>query len=134
MTGRLPVALGVIGVEIGSAVAALAPITRTAGLSIAAIAFLGFGVAIARVLVRGAPVSCLCFGSAGGELRVAHLVRNAGLATVAVLGALGADSGVAVSSVGAVTAVGAGLVVALWITSLDAWLDFLAPRNPTEVS
>lgn len=134
VTFRLPIARITIGVEIASAVAVLIPATRTIGLSIAAMALFVFSAAITSVLVRGEPVSCRCFGGTGSELRAAHVARNLGLAAVAVAGALGTDPAAAVSSVEAATAIGAGLIVALGTTSLDAWLEFLAPRNPQEVS
>lgn len=131
---RVPVARLTIGVEIASALATLFPATRTIGLSVAAITFVAFTGAIVRVLAHGDPVSCLCFGSTGGELRPAHVGRNLALAAVAVPGALGVGPAAVVSPAGAATAIGAGLVVALWAASLDGWLTFLAPRNPTEVS
>ncbi|MFC0865488.1 MauE/DoxX family redox-associated membrane protein [Sphaerimonospora cavernae] len=85
LTGK--VALLVVAAEI--TVALLLVVTSQAGLISAAVLLLAFTTVIMRAISRRRRVSCNCFGKQGASIGERHLVRNALLVLIALLGAVG---------------------------------------------
>jgi hypothetical protein len=85
-----PVARLVLAIEATVVVLVATPnaVAATAGLLLSAGLNSVFIVAIARVIRRGAAVDCRCFGGSGGRLTRTHVVRDAALAAIAVIGAI----------------------------------------------
>lgn len=120
-------ATAVVVAEAAVPVLLLPAATTVAGFALAAVLLLGLAGVVALVLRRGMDVTCLCFGTAAASLRLRHLVRNLVLAAVAASGALGAAVLPAASDpVGAVVAVGAGIVVAALVVVMDDIVDLFS--------
>jgi hypothetical protein len=108
---------------------AAAPI---AGSLVAAGLLVGFSATIALVLRRGATVVCRCFGSSTSVFARRHLVRNALLLTVAMVGLMTTLYAPGIDDLGAVAvAVVAGLLAALPAITFD---DLVALFAPTRLS
>lgn len=90
---RPAVAVAVVVAEAASVALLGFPATATAGylLSLTTVGALTAAVSIARA--GGRQVRCRCFGADGGPMGTAHLIRNAGLLAVAVVGLLAHPAG-----------------------------------------
>jgi hypothetical protein len=84
------VARVVVAMECLVVVAVAVPVglVAVAGLAIAAGLNAAFIVGIRRVIRRGVAVDCRCFGGSGGHLGNTHVVRDAVLAGIALIGAI----------------------------------------------
>lgn len=126
------VAVAVVSVE--AAVVVLLAIDRTApaGLGLAGAALLTFSAGIRRAVRSGSSTSCRCFGVTSSPLSGAHLVRNVGLAVVAV-GGLAAHlvgTPAVAQPAGAAVAFATAFVLALAFIFLDDLRDlFTAPSR-----
>lgn len=119
-------------VPVGEAVVAVLlvpPPTRAVALVAAALLLVAFSVGIVRVLRRGVPTRCACFGRSGAPVAPRHVVRNAALVAVAGLGL--AAGGVAPDPLATVVAVLAAVPVVAVVVVLDDLAAVLAPPAPT---
>lgn len=106
--------------------------TWPAGLLLAGVILAVFAIGTLVALRHGASTPCQCFGTAAVPLGRHHLVRNLLLCGVAVAGAAGETAATAgtVPPAGAVTSLGAGVVVALFVVFYDDLTVLLAvPRH-----
>lgn len=109
--------------------------TGIAGCALAASLSVAFSSAIAVSLRRGNRAPCRCFGRSATPLGVRHLVRNATMLTVSVLGAAacaGSGSGTGTGTghiAAAVVAAGAGIVLGVAIAAYDEIAELVAPRG-----
>lgn len=110
------------------------PGTAMAGLMLAAALLVAFTVAMLFAHHRGVTVPCRCFGASVAPLSGRHVLRNAFLATVTVVGVAIALSPVAVQAphpAGLLVAGTAGLVAAALAVRLDDIAElFPAARTP----
>ena len=110
---RRSVAGAVIAAEVG--VVVLLGVAPRAGFLLAIALLVVFSAGIANALRRGVAVACRCFGSSASPIGPEHLVRNALLVAVGVLGAAGrAPSHPALEAVTAVLGALAGVLVTRW--------------------
>ena len=115
-----------VGLVVGAGAAATATLVPVAVVALAASAvlLLAFTIAIVATLRRGGQQACRCFGAKATPLRPAHVVRNALLLAVAVVGLVtvtGTDP--SVEPGGAALAGVAGLVAGLLVTRFDDLTD-----------
>lgn len=94
------------------------PWMARAGLALAAVVLAVFAAGTWLAVARGADTPCQCFGVSASRLGRRHVVRDALLATVAVVGAAAAGSG-GVRLGGVAVSLGAGLVIAVFVVFLD---------------
>jgi hypothetical protein len=94
------------------------PWTARAGLVLAAAVLAVFAAGTWLAMARGSHAPCQCFGVSASPLGRRHVVRDALLAVMAVVGAAAASSGGARPG-GVGVALGAGLVVAVFVVFLD---------------
>ncbi|MCP2342827.1 MauE/DoxX family redox-associated membrane protein [Actinomadura rupiterrae] len=122
---RRPLAFGVPAAELLIVVLLAVPATVTAGLVVAALFCCGLTAVPTLVVVRGADVTCACFGAGETPMSGWHIARNALLLAAAVLGAgvaFAAGDGVPGQVPGiALAVVGAGL-----LTTLTVFVDDIA--------
>jgi Methylamine utilisation protein MauE len=100
-----------------------------AGCAMGAVLSIAFSAAIAVSLRRGNRAPCRCFGRSVTPLGARHLVRNAIVVTVSVLGAAASAGSGTAHVAGAVVAAGAGLFLGLAIASYDEIAELLAPAR-----
>lgn len=103
-----------------------------AGCALAASLSVAFSSAIALSLRRGNRAPCRCFGRSATPLGTGHLIRNAIVLTVSVLGAVAsAESGTGTGhGAAAVVAAGAGLVFGAAVAAYDEIVGLVAPPHP----
>ena len=126
-----PVLAGaVVAAEAAVALGVLSGATCRTALILAAVLLAAFGLALALAIRRRVRVPCRCFGATSEPPGAPQLIRNAGLLTVALVGAVVAAGDAAPA--GAVTAGFAGLVVAiLAVGADDLAVLFPAPATAT---
>lgn len=100
-----------------------------AGCATGAVLSITFSAAIAVSLRRGHRAPCRCFGRSVTPLGSRHLVRNAIVVAVSVLGAAASSGGGALDVAGAVVAAGAGLFLGLAIAAYDEIAELVAPAR-----
>lgn len=83
-----PAARLVVGAEVAAVV--LLAVLPAAGLAVAAALLTAFSVAILAAVRRGASAPCRCFGASSRPLGRSQAARNATLALLALIGAVGA--------------------------------------------
>jgi len=85
-----PLLLGraIVGGESLVLVLVIIPLTATAGLLLAGVAFVTYLVVTMTAIWRHLRVECNCFGASGEVMGIPGLVRNAGLLVVALVGAV----------------------------------------------
>lgn len=86
-----------------------------------------FTNAIVRSIRRGRQAACRCFGRTSTPLGTRHLVRNAVLMTVAVVGLVSSPLGASVAIAGALVGAVAGLFIGLVVATFDDIAQLLAP-------
>ncbi|MFG1882104.1 MauE/DoxX family redox-associated membrane protein [Micromonospora sp. NPDC049102] len=125
-----PAALSVVAAEFGVWVllAAHRQATVATGFALAAVLLTVFALGIALVLVRGLRTPCRCFGRSTSPLGLRHVVRNVGLAALALLGAATLRTG-PVPPEGLAVAVCSGLMLGGLVAVLDDILDLFLPVN-----
>ncbi|SNS63110.1 hypothetical protein SAMN05421812_101188 [Asanoa hainanensis] len=111
-----PVGYAVVAAETVAALLLAWPHTVTAGYLLALALLTVFMAGIVRASRSPTPVACRCFGFGGGPLGIRHLIRNAVLGGMAVVGLLAdrgpVDAGAALAAIG-------GLFVALVVIRWD---------------
>ncbi|MDG6107217.1 hypothetical protein Daura_31380 [Dactylosporangium aurantiacum] len=122
-----PVASGVAAAEAVTAVALVAPPSRSAGFALAAVLLAVLTAGVAVVLARGTAVPCRCFGASTAPLSRRHLVRNVVLVAAALAGLLLPAGGLPLA--GSVVALLAGAVAGLLVTELDQITALFAPPH-----
>jgi len=126
------VAVGVIAAEVVTAGLLAGPGTADAGLALSLLLLVAFMAGIAVATRRPVPVPCRCFGATGQPLGRRHLVRNAGLAVLAVVGLLAprlvADT--ALLTGGVILSVLGGLILALVFVRWDDVAYLVSPPGP----
>ncbi|TDD21524.1 MauE/DoxX family redox-associated membrane protein [Nonomuraea diastatica] len=114
---RLPAAGAVAA---GEAVTAVLMLIPQAGLALSAILLAGFTLVIMVSIRKGVRAPCRCFGFSATPLGRVHLVRNALLLLVVVLGGTGLIfSGGPPDAAGLAVAVPAGLAGAIVLIAFD---------------
>jgi hypothetical protein len=98
-----------------------------AGLLVAIGLLVPFTVAIGSVRWRGLRASCRCFGRPATAFRTQHLVRNAFLLCVAVVGLVAWTTPGEASTGGALVCWCTGLLVGAVVTVLDDVIDLFRP-------
>ena len=121
-----PVARAVPLVETGIAVLLAVPATRTGGFVAAAVLLAAFAAAMVRVLRRGIPTSCACFGRSAHPVAPRHVVRNLVLIALCAAGGAGAAAGPP-SLPGATLALLAAVPVVVAVVVLDDLAAVLGP-------
>lgn len=96
-----------------------------AGFVLAAALLAGFAGATAVLVRRGTRARCLCFGASPAVLSRRHVVRDAGLAAAAALGA-GLGPAALPPAAGIAVAGGAGCAVAFAVVLLDEFLELFS--------
>lgn len=120
LRGVAPAAL--VAVEAVTATLLVTPVTAAAvaGFALAVGMLTAFVIVISVALRRGERISCLCFGSDAGPMDRSHVVRNAVLAGVALVGLLSSLIASADGSpAGVIAAAGAGVLAGALITRWD---------------
>jgi hypothetical protein len=100
-----------------------------AGCALGATLSIMFSFAIAVGLRRGNRAPCRCFGRSATPLGARHLIRNAMVVTVSVLGAAVSGVGGTAHVAAAVLAVGAGVFLGLVIAAYDEIAELVAPAR-----
>jgi uncharacterized membrane protein YphA (DoxX/SURF4 family) len=124
-----PVAAGILVAEAAIIGLLLFAATSLLGFVLAASLMAVFTVGTVLVLRRGVSVPCRCFGASTTSIGRTHLIRDLVLLVAATLGA----AGTVVSHsprhpAGTAVALGAGVVIALLIRSLDEIVElFVGP-------
>jgi hypothetical protein len=106
------------------------PVAATGGFAIAALLLTVFAIGIASSVVRGARVRCRCFGASTTPLGFRHVVRNAVLAVVALVGVLAVPMSGPVQPGGLVVAISAGLLFGSFVALLDDFVELFRPQLP----
>jgi Methylamine utilisation protein MauE len=94
------------------------PWTVRPGLALGAVVLGMFAVGTWLVVARGTDAPCQCFGVSASTLGRRHVVRDALLGAVAVVGTVAAGSG-GMHLAGAALSLGAGLIAAMFMVFLD---------------
>ena len=113
----VPVSAAVVIGEAVIVVLVLVPMSTRTGFVLASVLLLGFTAAIAAAMRRGQRAPCRCFGASDLPIGPVHLVRNAVLGCVAVLGTATPDHLPPVA--GSAVAIVAGVVGAVIVISAD---------------
>jgi hypothetical protein len=117
-------AILVIAAEVTAAGLIAAPWTAEVGLFLSAFLLAGFSLVVLLLARRGIREPCLCFGSGNQPMTFLHAVRDAVLASIALVGALLA--GGRTPSLGAITtAVATAIVVATLLISSETLVSIL---------
>lgn len=98
-----------------------------AGFLLAAGLLTVFALAITSVVRRKSAVACRCFGTSSTPLSPRHIVRNAVLVVVALLGAVATVQTTATQLPAAILAGVAGAVVGMLVAALDDLVALLRP-------
>lgn len=133
---RTPVAMTVLVLE------AVLTVAMLAGTFVRPVALLGFALTLPLLLAftasivvtlrRGIRGACRCFGASTTPLGKAHVLRNAVLLAVAVVGLAATSTAQApVELPGAVVAAFAGLVAGLLVTRFDDLIDLFSSAGAT---
>ncbi|HEX6356411.1 MauE/DoxX family redox-associated membrane protein [Actinophytocola sp.] len=123
-----PLAVAVVSAELTATVLLAVPAAAPAGLVLGLALLAAFTVAVAAALRRGETASCNCFGRSTVPLQPRHLVRNALLMAVAVVGLVAGLAGPAGAEVTGMALAGAAAVVlAVLVLNLDALADLFTP-------
>ncbi|TYB53468.1 methylamine utilization protein MauE [Nonomuraea sp. PA05] len=137
--GRVQAALPatVVAVESATVLLLTTEFTAPAGLGLAGAVLLAFSLGIRYALRSGSRTPCNCFSTSSAPLSSRHLVRNAVLIAVAVTGlaasfaqASSAQAGAQTHPAGAVLALAAGGLIALFAVFTDDLADLLNPVPP----
>ncbi|GAA2216076.1 methylamine utilization protein MauE [Nonomuraea monospora] len=132
--GRVPAALPatVVAVETATVLLLTMEFTAPAGLGLAGAVLLAFSLGIRYALRSGSRAPCNCFSTSSAPLSRRHLVRNAVLIAVAVTGlaASSTQAGTQAHPAGAVLALAAGGLIALFAVFTDDLADLLHPVPP----
>jgi hypothetical protein len=125
----VPAAAGAAATEAAIVVCLLIPTAPTgiAGFLLAAGLLAVFAVAITSVVRRKQAVPCRCFGTSSTPLSTRHIVRNALLIAVSLLGAVAAAQPTAAQLPAAVLAGVAGAVIGMLVAALDDLVALLRP-------
>jgi hypothetical protein len=126
-----PVAIVVVVAEFGVCVLLAVPVAAAtvAGFMVAAGLLAVFAIGITVAIGRGARVPCRCFGASTTPLGPRHVARDAGLAAVAVAGAVVALSTGPVHAGGAAVAALAGLLLGGLVLAIDDIVELFLPIN-----
>lgn len=127
----LPLGAAVAGAEVTALVLVTLPATRRLGFAACVLLFAVLTAGVAVVLTRGKPVACRCFGASADPLSGRHVVRNAGLTGVALVGVAAPQADVAAA--GALVALAGGVLAGLLVTILDDVVALFIPHlSPKE--
>lgn len=132
--GRLPAAPPAAAlVVLEAAVPVLLALRPAAGLALAVVLLAGFTAAILGRLRQGDAGACRCFGSTDVPVSSVHVVRNAVLLAVALVGLLTGPGAAAASRWDGSTlaAGGLALVLGVLVVRLDDLVALLAPSRLT---
>ncbi|WP_460526804.1 MauE/DoxX family redox-associated membrane protein [Flindersiella endophytica] len=126
-----PVALAVVAIEVAIPPLLAVPLATTAiaGFVVAGVQLTGFSVAIMLSLRRGHRVPCRCFGSSSLPLGPRHVVRNALLVGVAVLGVVVSVGSSQSPMATLVLAGGIGLILGGLVAALDDLITLFQPHS-----
>jgi hypothetical protein len=128
-----PTAIAVIAAEAVIPLALATPLVATAvgGFGLTVMLLTAFGVAILISIRRGTRTPCRCFGTSTVPLSSRHLVRNALLGAVAVLGVVASTAGGQADPAGLAVAAFAGLVIGSLVTVMDDIIELFRPVPTT---
>jgi hypothetical protein len=125
------VAIGVVTAELGTPVLLAVPATVRLGFAWAGLLVGAFLVAILVALGRGVRADCACFGLRPVPFGRRHVLRNAILLGITVVGGLAAGSPGGYTTGAAMLAVTTGLVATVLIVSFDDVAElFVGPPRP----
>ena len=124
-----PVARATVTAEALTLVLVVIPlrVTAVAGCALAALLTTAFSSAILRSLHRGNRAPCRCFGRSSTPLGPRHLVRNAVLLLLSLLGTAVTFSTGALQLTGALVALIAGLFAGLAIAAFEDIAQLVVP-------
>jgi hypothetical protein len=117
-------AYAVVAAEAVVTLSLVVPSTVDLGYVLALALLAVFVAGIARASRSGVPVACRCFGSGSAPLGVRHLIRNALLGGLAVLGLVADDGSLGAGA--ALAAIG-GLAIALILIRWDDLTYLVVP-------
>jgi hypothetical protein len=126
----VPLAVMIVVAEVATLALMTVPPTRRLGLAAAVLLFALLTAGVAVVLARGRATACRCFGASAEPLGRRHLVRNAVLTGLAVVGFAAPRSGV--TAAGALVALAAGVLAGLLVTVLDDVVALFTPLDTSE--
>ncbi|MBB5130231.1 MauE/DoxX family redox-associated membrane protein [Streptomyces griseoloalbus] len=123
------VARGVVAAEGAIFALLLLPmaVATAGGFVLAAGLLTAFTAGIARVIRRGLRVPCRCFGSSAAPLDRRHLMRNAVLVTMAVVGACTSGARGPIHLGGLAVSASIGLALGVVVTALDDIAELFRP-------
>lgn len=128
-TGSISVAVTVVALETTAFILLLIPATGYPALILALVLLLSFSAGTGYVLRRGRRVLCRCFGSGGGILGPAHLIRNLTLVFVTIVGLVSHTMAGQVPPVGVAAAAGGGALVGFLFTRWDDLMFLVGVTN-----
>ncbi|GAA3113374.1 MauE/DoxX family redox-associated membrane protein [Nonomuraea salmonea] len=132
--GRVPAALPaalpatVVALEAATVLLLTTEFTAPAGLALAGAVLLAFSLGIRHALRAGSRASCNCFGASSAPLGRRHLVRNLALIAVACTGLATSYAGPQPQLAGAVLAIAAGGLIALFAVFTDDLADLFTAK------
>jgi len=130
---RRPASVLMAGAEAAAVLLLALPWTAPSGLALATATLAVFAAGTLLVTRAGVRVPCQCFGTSRAPIGMRHVVRNTGLCAVAAAGtAVAIIPPGSTSLAGAVLALGAAFVTALFVVFLDDLAAFLSEHTALE--